>query len=205
MTSDACLLCHRLPKRYAALCWLCRGRVGAALAGAPKLYVRGTQAVSGVSQGLSDKISTPKPGPRSPLRDGLLELCDDLARALAGWAAATAARAGLPVMPGLVRAGYGVQRSAALLAENLNAALEPPYGVAHAARVLALTAALEERLGLALLVHQLAAPCPHCDARALIRRDGDDHVSCRLCGQAWPERHYALLARIVVAERTTSK
>lgn len=198
--TDQCLLCHRAQRRCVALCRECRARVAAALAEAPKLYVRGIQGLPATSHALSEKLSQPRPGPTSPLRDVMLELCDDMARALAAWEAATKARAGLTTPSVMVRPGYAVQRSAGVVAAYLTEALAPPYGLAHARRTLSLTGALRERLGLNPLVHNLAAPCPRCNTRALIRRDGDDHVSCRLCGQGWPERHYALLSRLLVAE-----
>jgi hypothetical protein len=197
---DECLLCHRHPRRVAALCQSCHDKVTDALTQAPALYVHGCQGVSGSSHGLTDKLSTPKPGSRSPLRDGVLELCDALARSLLSWEAATRAALDRPQLPAAVRAGHGVQRAAATISADLAAALGPPYGVAHASHLLTLSASLRDRLGLTPLVHQLAAPCPNCDTRALVRRDGDDHVSCRMCGNSWPERHYALLARLLVAE-----
>jgi hypothetical protein len=197
---DDCLMCHRHPRRVAALCQSCHDKVMEALTQAPALYVRGCQGVSGSSHGLTDKLSTPKPGSRSPLRDGVLELCDDLARALTAWEAATRAALDRPPLPSAVRAGHAVQRAVTIVVADLSAALGPPYGVAYASRLLTLSASLRDRLGLTPLEHQLAAPCPHCDTRALVRRDGDDHVSCRMCGNAWPERHYALLVRLLVAE-----
>lgn len=46
------------------------------------------------------------------------------------------------------------------------------------------------------LVHRLAMPCPRCDVRALVRRDGAGHVECRVCGSSWSEEHYEFLARV---------
>lgn len=199
--TDQCLLCHRAQRRCVALCGDCRARVVSALAEAPTLYVRGAQGLAATSQPPSEKLSQPRPGPTSPLRDAILELCDELARSLGRWAAATKAPGWVAEGPETwVRPGFAVQRSAGVIAAHLTAALAPPYGVAHARRTLSLTGALREQLGLNPLIHNLAAPCPRCNTRALIRRDGDDRVSCRLCGQAWPERHYALLSRILVDE-----
>jgi ribosomal protein L37AE/L43A len=202
--TDVCSMCHQRPRRAAGgpLCLGCHARVGVVLVEAPGLYVQGTQALGVSMHAMSDKLSTPRPGSRSPLADGVLELCDDLARGLWAWESVTVAHAGLTPPAGPVRPGFAVQRAATTLARHLTASLAPPYGIAHARYVLTLTGALRDRLGLTALVHNLTAPCPHCDTRALVRRNGDDHVSCRLCGSAWPEHHYALLVRMLVAEST---
>jgi hypothetical protein len=202
--TDACLLCEVQPRRDGPLCRRCLDRVRAALDAAPTLYAHASAATPSGSRAMTDRVTTPKPGSRSPVRDDLLELSDALARALTAWERDAVAAAQLPVPPPQVRPGYRVQRAAVTCLANLQAALAPPYGVAHASRLLHLVGLLRDRLGLTRLVHHLAAPCPHCDTRALIRRDGDDYVQCRLCGNAWPEHHYALLARIVAAESTSN-
>jgi hypothetical protein len=132
----------------------------------------------------------------------MLQLADALARALAAWESDTTCAAGLAGASPSVRPGYRVQRAAIVIAANLPAAMTSPYGVVRACDVLDLTDRLTDHLKLAALTHQLAAPCPHCNARALVRRDGADNVVCRMCQQSWPEHHYALLARMVVAAST---
>jgi hypothetical protein len=171
---------------------------------APRLYVLATLAIAPAGHALTDKLSTPKPGSRSPGRDAMLELADTLARALGAWEADTVTAAGLTAVSASVRPGFRVQRAAATITANLPAAITGPYGVSHAGHLVDVVSRLTDRLQLAVLVHQLAAPCPHCHHRALVRRDGDDYVSCRMCRQTWPERHYAFLTRMVVADSTAN-
>jgi ribosomal protein L37AE/L43A len=70
-------------------------------------------------------------------------------------------------------------------------------------QALSLARHLERASGRDRLVHRLVAPCPRCDARTLIRRDGDDQVQCRSCGNAWSEDHYQLLVRILTEEEVS--
>jgi hypothetical protein len=46
--------------------------------------------------------------------------------------------------------------------------------------------AAERTLRLPLLIHYPPEPCPACDTpRALKRKDGDDKVTCMVCGKSW--------------------
>ncbi len=48
--------------------------------------------------------------------------------------------------------------------------------------------------------HDLPAPCPDCQTRALARWDGEDHVICRHCHAMWSEETYARLVRVLALE-----
>lgn len=49
--------------------------------------------------------------------------------------------------------------------------------------------------------YRLEAPCPvlGCEARDLIREDGDDHVWCGSCGGVWTEDQYPWMVRVALA------
>lgn len=176
------------------LCESCRTTVVNALRLAPLLYAKGSQQLGTRGRALSERVSSSRVGSTSPLRDDLLEVCDDLARALIEWELTT-----VGMQAEHVRTGYAVQRASLALGNNLAAALATWRGTSHARRVVRRVARLRHALGDTPLVHQLAAPCPQCDTRALIRRDGSENVECRLCGASWPESRYELLVRALVA------
>lgn len=52
--------------------------------------------------------------------------------------------------------------------------------------------------------HRLDAPCPHCSAHQLGRRDGESRVQCDSCGSAWDEAHYQLLCAALAADMSES-
>jgi hypothetical protein len=192
MIESACAHCEDVEGD--PLCSSCRSAVLAALRAAPALYVKASMRLSARGSALSERVSSSRPASRSPLRDDLLELADLLARELSYWSAITFGH-----RFGAARQGFTVQHAAADLAENLPAALNTWRGQGAAARVVRRVAGLRRAIGETALVHQLAAPCPQCDTRALIRRDGADSVECRLCGASWPESRYELLVRALVA------
>jgi ribosomal protein L37AE/L43A len=175
------------------LCESCGNDVLAALTAAPVLYVRAHGSLGARGQAMSERVSSSAPVSRSPLRDDLLELCDGLARLLAEWELHT-----FGAQAARVRTGFAVQRASVALGHDLDAALSVWRGTARAGQLVHRVRRLRQALGETPLVHQLAAPCPTCDTRALIRRDGADKVECRMCGNAWPEARYALLARALV-------
>lgn len=181
------------------LCSSCRGTVVAALRVAPVLYAKASLRLGSRSSAFSERVSSSRPASHSPLRDDLLELADLLARELAQWQAVTFGQGF-----GSTRQGFAVQHAAADLSADLPAALSTWRGVVSAARVVRRVASLRRAIGEAALIHQLAAPCPQCDTRALIRRDGADQVECRLCGASWPESRYELLVRALVAHNEPS-
>jgi hypothetical protein len=103
--------------------------------------------------------------------------------------------------------GYLLARSSALLAWDTRSpdpATGEVDGQAEAEVVgrqaLAWSRRLERAAGADRLVHRLAAPCPDCDCRTLIRRDGEDRVECTTCAKSWPEHHYEFLVRLVLRE-----
>ncbi len=63
-----------------------------------------------------------------------------------------------------------------------------------------LSARLERAAGVDRLTHRLTPPCPACARRTLVRDDGRDEVWCTTCRRAWPEEHYRVLVRLIVAE-----
>lgn len=177
------------------LCESCRAVVVDALRRAPALYVRAHTNLGSRGQQLSEHVSSSAPGSRSPLRDDLLELSDTMARLLTYWHARMTRT---PVRTG--RSGAALQRAAVALSNDLDAALAVWRGHAYARHVVARVGALRHHLGETPLVHQLAAPCPSCDTRALIRKDGAERVECRMCGNTWPEERYELLTRALAAD-----
>lgn len=52
--------------------------------------------------------------------------------------------------------------------------------------------------------HHLPAPCPSCDAKALIRYSGDDYVKCESraggCNREWTEAEYERLVHVLADE-----
>lgn len=193
-----CATCER--RARVVLCVTCEQRVLIALRDAPALYVRAHASLNVRSQQQHERVKTSRPASRSPLRDDLLHLADELARTLATWESFAVAQGHLPSSSPYVRWGVIVQRAAATLAEHVDDAVRHPSGPTASTQVVTLVGRLRYALGETRLVHRLAAPCPHCDTRALVRRDGDDHVECSMCRSSWPEKHYQLLVRMLVED-----
>lgn len=87
--------------------------------------------------------------------------------------------------------------SVAALLRHADAWLAGPGAVEDGRRALRLVAEAERGTGTDPLVHRLPAPCPSCDTLALVREDGEDQVSCRVCHNAWTEERYRLLVRVL--------
>lgn len=52
--------------------------------------------------------------------------------------------------------------------------------------------------------HRLPAPCNGCHSMSLGRLDGDDHVTCKACGERWPEDDYLRLVLVLAQDVETS-
>jgi hypothetical protein len=91
-----------------------------------------------------------------------------------GWAAA----------PLRGREGPTLVGACAVLADNLDAVLGGPEGVADAQRLLALVGRARFAAGRAggSKTNRIDLPCPACDMRALRRANGTDHIACAYCG-----------------------
>lgn len=79
-----------------------------------------------------------------------------------------------------------------------------PWAAEDGRATLVLARRVEVAAGADRLVHRLAAPCPACEMRglvetSLIRDDGADHVSCRICGSSWPEAEYRRLTLVLAS------
>jgi ribosomal protein S27E len=81
-----------------------------------------------------------------------------------------------------------------MLTEHYTTMLEGD--VACGVEILRIAHATRSMLGLTRLVHRLKDPCPKCDHAALCREDGSSYVQCRVCGVAFNEDTYGLLARM---------
>jgi hypothetical protein len=73
-------------------------------------------------------------------------------------------------------------------------------GLTAALALLALHETAQAALGLTRLTHKLPAPCPRCDALALVRYDGADDVTCRVCGDRWPYEDYTRLTLVLASD-----
>jgi hypothetical protein len=206
------------------LCRACERVVGRALGELPALYVD-LAAIVGQHRQAGEHVSHTRALP-TPARLDVLALQADIDATVCAWAAPVAARCAITwYTPALAytRAGYRVARAARLLASQLDALLglravqiaawvpgwseyQPP-----GRRLLAATLDGREGALRLLALHQrgrqlvsggtgdarLPVPCPSCEAPALVRANGADQVTCRGCGNSWPEKDYRRLCLIL--------
>jgi ribosomal protein L37AE/L43A len=183
----------------AGVCEDCRRRVQRDLHATPTLYV---QMSLGLPHGGTADINDPvsgTPTPPAPLRIALLDAMSQLARAVTTWHTVVADAANLaPLAAGPVREGWAIDRAARILAARVElACATAPDLAAQLARDVNYGRRL---IGTTPLVHRLAAPCPECGLRALVRRDGAQVVYCRGCHATWDEALYHHLTRVLAAE-----
>lgn len=183
------------------ICERCRGRVHRDLLAAPLLYTHLHLSLPALAANDDDRVSG-TPTPPTPLRPILLDAMTQLAETLAVWHHAVAEVCRLTHLPSArsrtVREGWLVDRTVRVLAGRVEVACATaPDLAALFARDLHYGRRL---IGVTPLVHRLVAPCPECDMRALVRRDGADIVYCRNCHAAWDEALYHHLTRVLAAE-----
>lgn len=199
-----------------SLCPGCERRTGRAIAELPRLYAELETNIAQRSVA-GEPVSGTREQP-TPLRLDVLTLQADIDATLTAWAEPVASRTRLDWSPPRVhrlRAGPRVHRAAHILATNLDALLRLPvvlinvWTVDHGV-ITVKASGMDGALRL-LRLHQrgrhlvtggtgdvrLPVPCPQCEAPALIRRNGGDHVTCEGCGSSWPETDYRRLCLIL--------
>jgi len=204
------------------LCPTCTRVAQEAIAELPSDYVNLTRALGQGTIGLAELVAATKELP-APLRVSVAALKHELVRLATTWAEPVAERLNIDwdsqLMDRHTRPGYALQRAARLLTNNMPvllalrdieirvwadngiySQLEPADGITAAIDLLTLHRVTQAALGQTKLVHELPAPCPHCDNMTLVRDDGDDNVHCRRCRLQWPEEDYKRLTLILAAD-----
>ncbi|MGN6245129.1 MAG: hypothetical protein ACTHQ3_15865 [Motilibacteraceae bacterium] len=102
-------------------------------------------------------------------------------------------RAGIPTR--------ALTTSITYLTRHLGDIAASPFALDITGEARAMTKRLEKQAGRDELTHRLREPCPSCDHRTLIRRDGSDRVECRNtdCLRIWNEDEYAHLAHVAAS------
>lgn len=87
----------------------------------------------------------------------------------------------------------------AWLTDHATALLCSPRAASDGRTILALHRRGERGAGTDALTHRLPGACPRCDARGmLVRPDGEEVVSCRMCGSHWSWDHWQWMVRVAV-------
>lgn len=73
-------------------------------------------------------------------------------------------------------------------------------GIDGALRLLRLHELTKIVAGRTELTHHLHATCPRCERRAMVRYDGTSEVTCRACGDTWPEEDIKRLTLVLASQ-----
>lgn len=151
---------------------------------------------------LSDRVTTTPAGSRTPENPHAQAVMDLLAITATTWAAYAAGMVHepLPVAARHGREGARFDQCVQYLTIHgdrlLSSSLADEYMEALIYGSLAARKPLHEDA----VVHRLPAPCPDCNAVALIRHNGHDEVICGRCRSQWTTTQYELLCRVLAAE-----
>lgn len=204
-----------------SLCAVCERRAALAFAELPRLYVE-LETIIGQHAAAGEHVSGTREQPTPPRMD-VLTLQADIDTAVTPWAAQVAARCRIPWDEDAMsrsRPGPRIQRGAHILASNLDALVRlaavevqvwvPGWSERTGQRMpvkrngteCVLTVLTLHRRGRHLVSggsgdSRLPVPCPHCEARTLVRSNGRDQVDCMCCGSYWPESHYRRLCLVL--------
>jgi hypothetical protein len=204
-----------------SLCPACERRAQRAIRELPRLYAE-LETIIGQHASVGEHVSGTRELPTPPRLD-VLTLQGDIDWAVSTWAAPVAARCRIPWDESAMRRsrpGPRIERGAHILASNLDALLRlnahevpvwvPGYSertgkrvpVKHNGTECALTILTLAQRGRHLVTggsgdSRLPVPCPHCEARSLVRANGGEQVDCMSCGSYWPEAHYRRLCLVL--------
>ncbi|MGH8571858.1 MAG: hypothetical protein ACREX8_04685 [Gammaproteobacteria bacterium] len=203
------------------LCLTCTRIVTDAITQLPRDYVDLHLALSHNTTGLHELV-TGSTDPPAALRVNVAALAAELATTATMWAEPVAEKLGISWDSGRMgrhtRPGNALQRATRILVGAIPVLLalrdvevqtwadngwyrtyDPADGIDGALTLHGLHQITRATLGHTKLVHQLPAPCPHCDTMSLVRDDGDDHVHCQRCHLRWPEADYRRLTLILTS------
>lgn len=198
------------------LCRRCARLAGQAIAALPRDYAE-LELIMALHGRPGEHVSGTRAAPL-PLRAEVVALQTEIDATVSAWAPSIAARLRITwdsVAIQRLRGGPRVARAAHLLAGDYEALLRQGpttvnTWVPGVGPMITIHTGLEAALRLVRLHERaqlvtsggtgdarLPVPCHLCEAPALVRPNGADHVECRGCGASWPEADYRRLCLIL--------
>lgn len=161
----------------------------------PITYVRLRRALI-PSQSRSEHVSGTR-APQAAMSISVWSVMEDMVETVERWAVLAREHRGTEPLVTLGRHGPRLHRSVAALQRHGELLLDLSVAEEYVTDMRRIKSRAEVALKADNLLHRLDVPCPACEIKALVRKDGDEWVLCAACGARWDEQSYQRLVKVL--------